>query len=364
MKALALVLALLFMQAAAQQVVRLPAPAVSLTFTDQLYALTQQGELWATAPQKKLVTGLSITAPLSSCNGKVMAITTQGQLWWGQITSVAALSPLSGLACAPGGAVLAVGKRGELVRIEAGGQESRRVALNLLPDARPTFADLQGNGDPLLTVLATPSGRYAHGVLGDKLEAAALLAIDRHSLTVEYRLTLPAPLVFEDWEARPLQDNQREVLALVRSGSAGGAALVIAGLEMGKSGAGQLSVLAAGPDFGQPFRWLAPMTDGKALYAVHTPHIGGVLNLYTWNGKTLTAQAVSGAEALSNHRIGQRFITGGIWRGVIWAGDQNGERTLNTGGYPVLGSAPSTPLLRTPQATYLGLQDGSLVRLP
>ena len=359
MKRLAAMLALCFIQAAAQQVARLPAPAASLAYADQLYALTQQGELWATAPLKKVVTGLSVTAPLSSCNGKVLAVTSRGQLWWGQMTSVTRLSPLAGLACEPGGAVLAVGQQGELVRIEAGGQESSRVALNLLPDARPRFADVRGNGDLLLMVLATPTGRYAHGVLGDKLEASELLAVDRHTLKVEYRLSLPTPFVFEDWEARPLTDDKREVLALVRSSVQGGAALVIVGLTDEA-----LTVLAAGPDFGQPFRWLAPMTDSKALYAVHTPHIGGVLNLYTWNGQTLSAKPVPGVPALKNHHIGQRFITGGVWRGVVWAGTQTGDQTVDTAGLPPLNSAPSTPLLTTPQGAYLGLQDGSLVRLP
>ena len=338
---------------------RLPAPAVSLAYAGQLYVLTQQGELWANAPLRKVVTNLSITTPLASCNGKVMAITPQGQLWWGQKTNVMALSPVSGLACAPGGAVLAVGNQGELVRIEASGQESSRADLHLLPDARPRFADLQGNHDPLLMVLAAPSGRYPHGVIGDKLEATELLAIDRHTLRVEYRLSLPTPFVFEDWEARPVQDGKREVAALVRSSVRGGAALVIVGLTDEA-----LTVLAAGPDFGQPFRWLAPITDGKALYAVHTPHIGGVLNLYTWNGKTLTAQPVPGVPKLSNHRIGQRFITGGVWRGVVWAGTQTGDQTVDTAGLPPLNSAPSTPLLTTSQGAYLGLQDGSLVRLP
>ena len=269
------------------------------------------------------------------------------------------LSPLAGLACAPGGAALAVGNRGELVRIEAGGQASSRVALGLLPDARPRFADLRGDGEALLMVLAGPSERYRHGVLGDALEATELLAVDRHSLKVVERLTLPAPSVFEDWEARPLKAGGREVVALVRSGPVGGAALVVAGLSSGK-----LHILAAGPEFGQPQRWLAPMTDGVNLFAVHTPHIGGTLTHYTFSGRTLEAQSVSGVAEVSNHRIGQRLITGGVWRGRVWVGSQDGQRTLNTGGFPALSAAPSTPLLQTAEAAYLGLQDGRVVRLP
>ncbi|WP_420594068.1 hypothetical protein [Deinococcus sp.] len=340
-------------------ITRLPAPAVSLAWADSLYALTQGGELWATSPLKRVTADLSVDAPLSSCGGKVLAVTRDGKLWWGGPTTVSQLSPLSGPACASGGAVLAVGQGGELVRIEIGGQESSRAKLNLLPDTRPGWADLRGNGDPSLTVLAGPSGRYAHGVLGDKLEATELLAVDRHTLNVEYRLTLPAPFVFEDWEARPLKDGQREVLALVRSGPIGGAALIIAGLSGDK-----LGILAAGPDFGQPSRWLAPASDGASLYAVHTPHIGGVLNKYTFAGNTLKAVPVSGVPAVSTHRIGQRLITGGVWQGNIWVGNQAGTQTLNTAGLPALKSAPSTPLLRASGGAYLGLQDGSVVKLP
>lgn len=337
----------------------LPAPAVSLAQAGDLYALTGRGELWRVSePPVRVATGLSPEAPLGSCNGQILAVTRSGGLWWGGPTRVSGLSTSAGLTCSADGTALTISRNGEVLRVDRGGQIVRSAALNVLPDARPRLADLRGDVQPLLMVLAQPTRRYVHGILGDDLEAASLLALNPKTLKVEARLDLPAPFVFEDLEARPMRVDSRDVVALVRSSSTGGAALVV-GLE------GQdLSVLTAGPDFGQPHRWLAPVTDGANLYAVHTPHIGGTLYQYTWTGKVLKASPVPGIPQVSNHHIGTRFILGGVWKGEVWVGTQDGSQVLHTAGLPKRSSAPSTPLLRAGDAANLGLQDGTVLKLP
>ncbi|GGR60314.1 hypothetical protein GCM10008959_22730 [Deinococcus seoulensis] len=358
---------------------RLPDPAVSLAYvtaTGTLYAQTDRGELWTVgaAPARRL-SGLATDAPITACGPDVAAVLEGGQLWWGGLTGVRGLSTVAGTLCAPDGALLVVAGSGDLLRVEAGGRVSRRAALKLLPDARPTLADLRGDGRFSVAVLADPGDRLAHGVLGDALEATTLLSVDPVTLRVHSRLTLPAPYVFEDWEARPVRAGTRDLLAVVRSSAQRGAALTLVGLDAARAA---LRIEAVGPDFGRGGRWLAPFTDGAALYAVHTPHIGGVLHRYERVGSALRATALT--TGVSSHQIGARRVTGGVWQGAAWVGTQDGTRTRRVTPAPespasapvnaspvnraVLNAGPSSPLLITPRGAFLGLNDGQVVQLP
>jgi hypothetical protein len=103
---------------------------------------------------------------------------------------------------------VAAGRDGQyrVVRLEPGGAgraESARSSEPVLPDARPVQFDPAGtssddNGH--VAVFAGPdSTRYRHGVLGDDVEATALLQLERHGLEPIARLALSAPFVFEDF---------------------------------------------------------------------------------------------------------------------------------------------------------------------
>ena len=72
-----------------------------------------------------------------------------------------------------------------------------RSAEPMLPDARPLQVDLDGRGDGGHLVLrgGPDSQRYAHGVLGDGVEATRVLWLERHSLAFLRELVLPAPHV-------------------------------------------------------------------------------------------------------------------------------------------------------------------------
>lgn len=346
--------------AGAQRVVaQLPDPAVSLTMTGDLHALTRAGELWNLAGTPvRLAAGLSTDAPLTSCAGQVAATLRGGQLWWGQRRAAGNLSVSAGTLCTPSGELLAISRAGEALLISRAGTVSRRMPVAALPDARPHLADLNGDGRPWVVLLTRPTTRYAHGVLGDAVEAAGLVALDPVSLAVRATLTLPAPLVFEDWEARPLRVAGRDVLAVVRASPQGGGALTVVGLQ-----GGTLRVLAAGPDFGRGGRWLAPLTDGADLYAVHTPHLGGALHRYALTGTRLTAAPVTGSPLVSNHRLGERLVTGGVWQGGVWLGTQEQTRTLGPDGL-TLPAAPSSAVLASARGAFLGTQDGRVWQLP
>ena len=201
-----------------------------------------------------------------------------------------------------------------LVRFEreaAVWREAARSNFAVLPDARPVLVDLGGaaggsEAGAHVAVLAGPdAGRYRHGVLGDLLEATAIVYAERHSLAPLATITLPEPQVFEDLALRPLVDHDsgRTSLATVRSGDQG-AALVL----VGRSGTdpAALALVAEGPALGMRQRWLAPIVAGQGLYAIHTPHIGGVLTFYRRVGGRLLAQPLRAG--VSNHTIGSRDL--------------------------------------------------------
>jgi hypothetical protein len=156
--------------------------------------------------------------------------------------------------------------------------------------------------------LILPTDRYGHAVLGDALEWGGLrmtLADGRQE-----RVTLPETRVFEDVEARLADvtgDGMPEVV-VVETDLALGASLAVYG-PSGKR--------AATPFIGQPNRWLAPAGiadfdgDGRVEIAyVDRPHILGELVFVRMDGSRLVETArIAG---LTNHRIGDDFISGGV----------------------------------------------------
>jgi hypothetical protein len=223
----------------------------------------------------------------------------------------AKLSILAGVLPLPAG-VIAVAASGDIVRLESSSDRwsiVSRAKLNALKDGRLALADLEGDGDPEVLALVSPStDRYQHGVLGDATEATAMVALERHSLKVLWRYDLPKPFVFEDIMLRPIKLGTRDQLVVVRSGPNGGAALAVLGLSAGKLD------LIAGSDFGQPNRWLNPLVGYGEIYAVHTPHIGGILNRYSLQNGTLsntlinTLSNAAQLEGVSSHSIGSRNL--------------------------------------------------------
>ncbi|MBK6806679.1 MAG: hypothetical protein IPG84_18455, partial [Betaproteobacteria bacterium] len=119
-------------------------------------------------------------------------------------------------------------------------------------------------------------------------------------------LTLPPPHVFEDISPRPVAWKGGSALLTVRSRSPG-AQLAIVAASRDRPDA--LEIDALGAPIGTSGRWMAPVTDGRRLLAVHTPHIGGVLHEYEAGGGVLRSRAL--ASGVCNHSLGS---ASSIWR--------------------------------------------------
>jgi len=151
---------------------------------------------------------------------------------------------------------------------------------------------------------ARPTSRYRHGVLGDKLEATRLVVETSSGKILP--IDLPLKRVFEDLEPRliDIDGDGRDEIIVVESDIELGASLAVYNITDG-----QLVKVAATSFLGRPYRWLNPLGtgdfDGDGMLdvaLVATPHIGGVLRLYRFNGTDLSLFAEF--KGISTHKIG------------------------------------------------------------
>ncbi|MCV2868239.1 VCBS repeat-containing protein [Defluviimonas sp. WL0002] len=174
-----------------------------------------------------------------------------------------------------------------------------------------------------------PTTRYDHGVLGDEIEYGALvLTTTRGPL----RIRLPEDRVFEDIAPRLADldaDGAPEVI-VVETDIERGARLSVYGED---------GLIAATPYIGTRHRWLAPVGaadvdgDGRAEIAyVETPHLGKILKVVRLEGDRLLP--VAQTSGMTNHRIGDAFIQGGIalcgGRLVFLTADADWSRVMAT----------------------------------
>ncbi|MEQ6202630.1 VCBS repeat-containing protein [Sulfitobacter sp. HNIBRBA2951] len=166
-----------------------------------------------------------------------------------------------------------------------------------------------------------PTTRYAHGVLGDAVEHGALeietknnsgdaLSSDTKDRNTRYVLRLPVERVFEDTQPRLADvdgDGKPEVI-VVESHQNFGARLAVYTYKR---------LLAATPYIGTRNRWLAPIGiadmdgDGRIELAyIDRPHLAKTLRVWRFANGDLTEVATLGN--LTNHRIGERDIAGGL----------------------------------------------------
>jgi hypothetical protein len=182
-----------------------------------------------------------------------------------------------------------------------------RLALALALMAGAATAEVKVTPPILRADLVDPTGRYDHAVLGDALEWGGLrLVVGDRTVT----LTLPETRVFEDIEARLADvtgDGAPEVI-VVETDLALGASLAVYGPD-GK--------IAATGFIGQPNRWLAPAGiadfdgDGRIEIAyVDRPHLLKDLVFVRLEGDRLVETLR--LPGLTNHRIGDDFISGGV----------------------------------------------------
>lgn len=147
---------------------------------------------------------------------------------------------------------------------------------------------------------------YPHGVLGDRIEYTIL--------TIEGATTRSFSVapdhVFEDLEPRLWDvtgDGTSEVVVVLTSVTEGASLAVF----------NQQGLLARTPFIGRKNRWLAPVAagdldgDGRVeITYVDRPHLAKTLRLWRLEGEELVEIAT--LEGLTNHRIGDAFIQGGL----------------------------------------------------
>lgn len=153
-----------------------------------------------------------------------------------------------------------------------------------------------------------PTTRYAHGILGDAIEHGALVMVTADGR--QLRIRLPENRVFEDTEPRLFDvdgDGAREVI-VVETDVALGARLAVYDPD---------GLVASNDFIGQSNRWLAPSGaadidgDGRIeLVYVDRPHLAKELVILRFRPGKL--EPVARFQAVTNHRIGERDIAGGI----------------------------------------------------
>ncbi|UZD89870.1 FG-GAP repeat domain-containing protein [Cognatishimia activa] len=155
---------------------------------------------------------------------------------------------------------------------------------------------------------ADPTTRYAHAVLGDNVEWGALELRLKGGKSL--RFVLPESRVFEDLQPRLADvdlDGDFEVIVVESSQAQGGRLAVY----------DETGLIATTPFIGRKFRWLAPVGaadldgDGRVEIAyVDRPHLAKTLRIWRFEDNGLTE--VGRLAGVTNHRIGEDFISGGI----------------------------------------------------
>ena len=158
-----------------------------------------------------------------------------------------------------------------------------------------------------------PTDRYTHGILGDAIEWGTLEIVTDGApgaAPKTYQFSLPQTRVFEDVAPRLADidgDGTPEVI-VVETHIRLGAQLAIYD-ETGK--------IAATPHIGRTNRWLAPIgaadldNDGFVEIAyIDRPHLAKTLRIWRFKEGELTE--IAAASGLTNHRIGEPDIAGGI----------------------------------------------------
>lgn len=155
-----------------------------------------------------------------------------------------------------------------------------------------------------------PTTRYDHAILGDAIEFGALEMTTNTGRALSLRL--PESRVFEDIAPRLLDvdlDGDNEVV-VIETSIAKGARLSIYD---------ETGMVASTPYIGRTHRWLAPVGgadfdgDGHVEIAyIDRPHLAKTLRI--WRFKDGALEHVADQSGLTNHRIGDEVISGGVRR--------------------------------------------------
>ena len=170
---------------------------------------------------------------------------------------------------------------------------------------------MNGIGQVAVYVNATDQ-RYVHGIMGDQLEGATLLILDTKDsqIRVLARVDLPGEDVYEGiapfWA--DIDGDGIEDLVTTVSNSTSGSRLRAYLWNESK-----IKQEVDGPAIGQGNRWQHQLTatalgpNGEIEIAdVLTPHIGGTLRFYRFDGSSLNIEA--SFPSVTTHSIGSRNL--------------------------------------------------------
>ncbi|MEO0635762.1 MAG: VCBS repeat-containing protein [Pseudomonadota bacterium] len=240
----------------------------------------------------------------------------------GPLALVTALA--AGLAIGCSAALAQESRRGPLAALTKLGK------LNPPPDARIVFSPVRDSKIEWAAFVQA-TDRYAHGVLGDAIEASGIAVQLRGNELVSVQLNRD---VYEDIDPRLVQlDADRDPgleIVVLQSKPSGGGSVAVYGLLENDDGTHRLSRLAQTPYIGTPNRWLNVAGiadydgDGRMEIAVvETPHIGGELQFWRYiTGDDMLASRLDLAGArrgFSNHAIGSRDLA--LSATLDWNGD-------------------------------------------
>jgi hypothetical protein len=187
----------------------------------------------------------------------------------------------------------------------------KTIVFSLLLSAIPARADALPDGEMThfgewSAWLDGPTTRYAHGALGDDIEATGFIVAHQGK---QWRFTLDDSHVFEDRRVRLVQldDDAEPEAVIIRSNLEAGAAIAV--YDIGD----MISLKAESANIGMRNRWLNIagfgdfMGRGKTeIAAVITPHLTGSLRVYELEGPAL--KEVARIDGYTNHINGSRDL--------------------------------------------------------
>jgi hypothetical protein len=230
------------------------------------------------------------------------------------------LQDLTGLAS---GSIAVIADDGDLLLLERDARvRARAEGVRALPDAELVLLDLGGDVGPAVAVLADPTQRYRHGVLGDEVEAGSVVLVAIPSMQVVARWAPTHPAVIEERRATAWRVHDAVGLHLTVSDDRRGARLV----TLAWDGA-ELRPIAEAPAVGRA-RWLHVLAaiDARA-YVQHRPHLRGPLVRYEFGAIIATGERDDGSPIpappwtassldVSSHVIGERNLDRAAWLGA------------------------------------------------
>jgi len=237
---------------------------------------------------------------------------------------------------------------GDGVVIETNGSASQPV-LDPLPFPLVKDGRIATSPDGLIRAWYTDETEsYAHGALGDAVEALSLVVQEKGGKPAIY--TVIADEVFEDLEPRIVDldralSGKPEIVAITAS-STGGAGIAVFGLGRNSDGDPGLLRLASSARIGAPYRWLniAGIADFDGdgfteIAYVDRPHIRGELVFLEWRGGRLREQARKGGYA--NHHGGSTVQD--LSEVADVDGDGTPDLVLPVRGYSAIAAVALTP---------------------